>query len=117
LITLELLYYEIHTRNRKHTMGLRASRKEKLCLVYLGWQEMNGTTVKLKDLKERKLDLPIQKLIKSKLIDHAFRPINEGRIFFFEIVYAVCKFWEKNKYHLTGGGLEVDVNEVKKIIA
>lgn len=115
MITLELLYYEIHTRNRLHSTGFRSSRKEKLCIVYLGWCEMNGLPVTLIDLKKRKFGSVIQKLIREGAIDHRFRPVKDGRIFFYKICHEVCLFKIKNM-DLEYEGLEVDINEVNKII-
>lgn len=115
-ITLELLYYEINARNRKHSQSLRITKVEKLCLIYLGWCEMNGIRLTLKMLIEKKFDVACQKLIRFELVNFSFEPVGKGRLFFYEIVHIVCLFWEKTKVHINYEGLEVDIKEVKKII-
>lgn len=116
-ITLELLYHEIYLRNRKYSQILRVSRKEKLCLCYLGWNEMNGIPVTLTKLRDRKFNNTVQSLIRQELLNHRFEPINNGRIFFYEVAKEVCQFWQKTKEHIFYQGLEVDFEEIKKIVA
>src|SRR3989304_3466466 len=118
-ITLALLYHQVEMRNRKLSQFIDIRKPEKVCLIYLGWMDMSGKRPSRKELHENKFtDTVIQKLIKQGHISHAFKPIQEGRRFFYQVVHEVCLFFMKyGKHGLRPDpeGIEVDINEVKKI--
>lgn len=117
-VNLTLLYYEIEKRNRKHTQSANIQKTEKLLLIYLGWQEMNGRRALRKEILSNNFsDRSLQKLIKGGYISHEFKPISDGRRFFYEVVHEVCEFLIKySKHGLLLEGIDVNIKEVKKII-
>lgn len=119
-ITLAMLYYEVDKRNRKHSQFIDVRKPEKLCLIYLGWLDMKGVKTSWVDLADKKFaKKTVNSLIKKGHISLKFKPIQDGRRFFYEVVHEVCLFFMKyGKHGLKPDpqGLDVDTNEVKHII-
>ena len=118
-ITLTVLYFEIESHNRKYH-EYKITKREKVCLAFLGWEQMNGRRVKRdRFLKNKFSDRVVQGLIIKGLIDHNFKPIKEGRRFYYELIHNICLFFMKYVKHglsKTPQSISVDINEIKTII-
>lgn len=105
---------EVEHHNRKLSQFLKISKQEKICLVILGWEQMNGRKVKLDKLGLNKKTIDM--LLKKDHISYEYRPIRDGRKFFYQVVHQVCLFFLKYPLKKTKDSLSVNINHVKEII-
>jgi hypothetical protein len=108
----------VEYHNRKLTQFLKISKQEKLCLVFLGWEQMNGRKVKMEDLIKMGFGKRlVDGMLKKDHISYEFRPIRDGRKFFYQVVHQVCLFFLKYPgLKKTKDSLNVNLKNVKEII-